>query len=159
MVGALPSVIKLERSEVATMTDEITEKIEIRADDAPAPAWVFSQGVRKGSIIQVSGQGPQDPATGEYLHEGDVKAQTRRTLDNVRAVLNAGGAEVSDVLMFRVYLTKRADFALMNEAYADFIEQYVTDGVKPSRTTVFVELPHEVMLVEIDALAVADNGP
>lgn len=141
------------------MSDEMTETVEIRTDDAPAPAWVFSQGVRKGSIIQVSGQGPQDPATGDYLHAGDVTAQTRRTLENVRAILNAGGADVSDVLMFRVYLTKRADFALMNEAYAEFLAQHLDDGVKPCRTTVFVELPHEAMLVEIDALAVADNGP
>ena len=138
------------------MTASGNPKTEIRTDGAPAPAWVFSQGVRKGPILQVSGQGPQDPATGAYLHEGDVKAQTRRTLDNVRAVLEAGGAQVSDVLMFRVYLTKRADFPLMNEVYGEFIEEHVKDGVKPCRTTVFVELPHEAMLVEIDAQAVVD---
>ena len=131
-----------------------TDKTEVRTDGAPAPAWVFSQGVRKGPILQVSGQGPQDPATGAYLYEGDVKSQTLRTLENVRAVLEAGGASVSDVLMFRVYLTKRADFPLMNEVYARFIEEHVKDGVKPCRTTVFVELPHEAMLVEIDAQAV-----
>lgn len=131
-----------------------TPKTEVRTDGAPAPAWVFSQGVRKGPVLQVSGQGPQDPASGEYLHAGDVKAQTRRTLENVRAVLEAGGASVSDVLMFRVYLTKREDFAAMNEVYGEFIEEHVKDGVKPCRTTVFVELPHEVMLVEIDAQAV-----
>jgi len=136
------------------MSDIATPKTEIRTAGAPAPAWVFSQGVRKGPILQVSGQGPQDPATGAYLHEGDVRAQTRRTLDNVRAVLEAGGAQVCDVLMFRVYLTRRADFAAMNEVYGEFIDEHVTDGVKPCRTTVFVELPHEAMLVEIDAQAV-----
>jgi 2-iminobutanoate/2-iminopropanoate deaminase len=62
---------------------------------------VFSQGVRKGPLLQVSGQGPQDPVSGEYLHAGDVKAQTRRTLENVRAILAAGGAGVEDVVMFR----------------------------------------------------------
>ncbi|WP_234434865.1 MULTISPECIES: hypothetical protein [Streptomyces] len=45
---------------------QTVEKVEIRTDGAPAPAWMFSQGVRKGPILQVSGQGPQDPATGEY---------------------------------------------------------------------------------------------
>ena len=55
--------------------------------------------------------------------------------------------------MFRVYLTKREDFAEMNAAYGDFIAENVTDGELPCRTTVFVDLPHEVMLVEIDALA------
>ncbi|GAB2694706.1 RidA family protein [Kitasatospora kifunensis] len=135
----------------------MSEKIEIRTDGAPAPAWVFSQGVRKGPILQVSGQGPQDPATGAYLHEGDVRAQTRRTLENIKAILAAGGAGVADVVMFRVYLTERALFAPMNEAYAAFIEENLPPGaVKPCRTTVFVELPHEVMLVEIDAQAVLD---
>ncbi|GAA2152868.1 Rid family hydrolase [Kitasatospora kazusensis] len=130
-------------------------KTEVRTTGAPAPAWVFSQGVRKGPILQVSGQGPQDPATSEYLYPGDVKAQTRRTLENVLAVLEAGGATVEDVVMFRVYLTRRADFAAMNEVYGEFIDRHVpAGGVKPCRTTVFVELPHEAMLVEIDAQAV-----
>jgi enamine deaminase RidA (YjgF/YER057c/UK114 family) len=84
-----------------------------------------------------------------------VRAQTRRTLENVKAIVEAGGATVEDVVMFRVYLTARAHFAAMNEAYAEFIAQNVqADGVKPCRTTVFVELPDEQMLVEIDAMAV-----
>jgi enamine deaminase RidA (YjgF/YER057c/UK114 family) len=74
-------------------------------------------------------------------------------LENVKAILAAGSAGVSDVLMFRVYLTKREDFAAMNEVYGEFIEENVDNGQLPCRTTVFVDLPHEVMLVEIDALA------
>lgn len=131
-----------------------TAKIEVRTTGAPAPAWVFSQGVRKGPLLQVSGQGPQDPADGSYLYPGDVRAQTRRTLENVRAVIEAGGATIEDVLMFRVYLTKREDFGPMNEVYGEFINEHVTSGVKPCRTTIFVELPQESMLVEIDAQAV-----
>jgi 2-iminobutanoate/2-iminopropanoate deaminase len=131
----------------------VADKTEIRTDGAPAPAWVFSQGVRKGPLLQVSGQGPQDPVSGEYLHAGDVKAQTRRTLENVKAILTAGGASVEDVVMFRVYLVKREDFPAMNEAYGEFIKENCPSGILPCRTTVFVELPHEVMLVEIDALA------
>jgi enamine deaminase RidA (YjgF/YER057c/UK114 family) len=115
---------------------------------------VFSQGVRKGPILQVSGQGAIDAASGQYVHPGDVKAQTRVTLENVRAILEAGGAGVEDVVMFRVYLTKREDFPAMNEVYAAFLAEHVAGGVLPSRTTVFVDLPHESMLVEIDALAV-----
>ena len=126
----------------------------VRTDAAPAPAHTFSQGVVKGGFLQVSGQGPMDPATNAYIGEGDVRAQTRRTLENVKAILVAGGAGVGDVLMFRVYLTKRGDFAAMNEVYGEFIAENVTSGALPCRTTVFVELPHEVMLVEIDALAV-----
>ena len=125
----------------------------VRTDAAPAPAHTFSQGIRRGGQLQVSGQGPMDPATNTYIGEGDVTVQTRRTLENVKAILQAGGAAVSDVLMFRVYLTKREHFAEMNAAYGDFIAENVTDGELPCRTTVFVDLPHEVMLIEIDALA------
>jgi 2-iminobutanoate/2-iminopropanoate deaminase len=126
----------------------------IRTDDAPPPAHTFSQGIRKRGFLQVSGQGAMDPATGTYIGEGDVREQTRRTLQNVKAILAAGGAGVDDVLMFRVYLTKRADFPAMNEVYAEFLAENVGADQLPCRTTVFVDLPHEVMLVEIDALAV-----
>ncbi|MQY05658.1 RidA family protein [Actinomadura macrotermitis] len=129
------------------------DKTDIRTDGAPAAAWSFSQGVRKGPLLQVSGQGPQDPATGEYVHPGDVKAQTARTLANVKAVLEAGGASVEDVLMLRVYLADRADFPAMNEAYTAFVKENCPSGVLPARTTVIVGLPHPAMLVEIDALA------
>jgi reactive intermediate/imine deaminase len=131
------------------------EKLELRTDGAPAPAWSFSQGVRKGPILQVSGQGPQDPATGEYLYRGDVKAQTTRTLENVKAIIEEGGGTIEDVVMFRVYLTTREHFAAMNEAYGEFIAANIAEGaVMPCRTTVFVGLPQEAMLVEIDAQAV-----
>jgi reactive intermediate/imine deaminase len=134
-----------------------SEKVEIRTDGAPAPMPVFSQGVRKGPILQVSGQGGEDPATGDYVAPGDVKAQTARTLLNVKAVVEAGGGTIDDVVMFRVYLTTRDHFAAMNEAYTEFLAANLSEGgVKPSRTTVFVELPKASMLVEIDALAVVD---
>jgi len=126
----------------------------VRTENAPAPAHTFSQGVKKGGLFQVSGQGPMDPATNQYIGEGDVKVQTLRTLENIKAILEAGGSSVEDVMMFRVYLTKREHFSEMNDAYAEFIEANVPSGQLPSRTTVFVDLPHEVMLVEIDALAV-----
>ncbi|PSK97405.1 reactive intermediate/imine deaminase [Murinocardiopsis flavida] len=133
----------------------MSDKTAVRTDEAPAPAHTFSQGVRKGPVLQVSGQGPVDPATSEYLYPGDVKAQTLRTLENVAAIVRAGGATFDDVVMLRVYLTKREDFALMNEAYGEFIGTAISEGgVLPARTTVFTGLPREEMLVEIDALAV-----
>jgi 2-iminobutanoate/2-iminopropanoate deaminase len=134
----------------------MTSKVVVDATDAPRPAHTFSQGVRKGGFLQVSGQGPMDPRTNAYIGAGDVGAQTRRTLENIRAILEAGGASVEDVVMFRVYLTTRDDFAAMNEAYGQFVTEHVPSGRLPCRTTVFVGLPHEVMLVEIDALAVLD---
>ncbi|MGH8876022.1 MAG: RidA family protein [Stackebrandtia sp.] len=132
----------------------MSDKIAVTTDAAPAPAHTFSQGVRKGPILQVSGQGPVDPASGEYLFRGDVGAQTTRTLTNVAAIVAAAGASFDDVIMLRVYLTKREDFAAMNEAYGRFLAAHVTDGVLPCRTTVFTGLPREEMLVEIDAQAV-----
>lgn len=132
----------------------MTIKHRIETTSAPAPAHTFSQGVRKGPLLQVSGQGPVDPATSEYLHPGDVAAQTTRTLRNVLAIVEAGGATFEDVVMLRVYLTTRDDFAAMNEAYGAFVTEHVPSGVLPARTTVFTGLPREEMLVEIDALAV-----
>lgn len=132
----------------------MTDRIAVTTTRAPAPAHTFSQGVRRGPFLQVSGQGPVDPETNEYLHPGDVKAQTERTLRNVEAVLAAGGAGFDDVMMLRVYLTTRDDFAAMNEAYGEFLATRVASGVLPARTTVFAGLPRAEMLVEIDAFAV-----
>jgi len=132
----------------------MTDRTAISTTDAPAPAHTFSQGVKRGPFVQVSGQGPVDPATNEYLFPGDVAAQTTRTLQNVEAILAAGGATFDDVMMLRVYLTTRDDFAAMNDAYGAFIAPRVASGVLPARTTVFTGLPRAEMLVEIDALAV-----
>ncbi|MFF3224213.1 RidA family protein [Nocardia suismassiliense] len=132
----------------------MSEKIAVRTTDAPAPAHTFSQGVRKGPFVQVSGQGPVDPITNEYLYPGDVAAQTIRTLQNVKAIVDASGATFDDVVMLRVYLTTRDDFAAMNEAYGEFVSANTTGDVLPSRTTVFTGLPRAEMLVEIDAIAI-----
>ena len=132
----------------------MSDKTAVSTTDAPPPMPVFSQGVRKGNILQVSGQGSVDPATGEFVFTGDVKGQTTRVLQNIEAILKAGGASIDDVVMLRVYLTQREDFAAMNEAYAEFVSTRTPSGVLPSRTTVFTGLPLPDMLVEIDALAV-----
>jgi reactive intermediate/imine deaminase len=132
----------------------MSDKTAVSTTDAPAPMPVFSQGVRKGNILQVSGQGSVDPASGEFVFTGDVKGQTTRVLQNIEAILEAGGASIDDVVMLRVYLTTRDDFAAMNEAYGEFMSTRTPSGVLPSRTTVFTGLPLPDMLVEIDALAV-----
>lgn len=119
---------------------------------------VFSQGVRKAQLLQVSGQGGVDPSTGAYPSLEDVGAQTTQTLRNVLAILEAGGATMDDVVMLRIYLTKREHFAAMNEAYTGFLtSERVPSGILPARTTVFVGLPLPEMLIEIDALAVLED--
>ena len=135
----------------------MSSKEIVFTENAPAPAHTFSQGVKKGGLFQVSGQGPMDPETNQYIGDGDVRVQTRRTLENVKAILEAGASSVEDVVMFRVYLTKREDFAVMNDAYGEFVSTRVKSGVLPARTTVFTGLPREEMLVEIDAFAVTGD--
>ena len=119
----------------------------IQTDRAPQPVASYSQAVQAGNLLQVAGQVGIDPATGELVGD-EVGEQTRQTLDNLVAVLEAAGATLRDVIMVRVYLTDRAHFAAMNEIYAGYVGEPF-----PARTTVFVGLA-EGMLVEIDALAV-----
>lgn len=125
----------------------MSEKIAISTAKAPKPAADYSQGVRKGGILQVAGQVPIDPSTGEIAGK-TVEEQTRRTLENVKAVLDEAGASFDDVVMLRVYLTEREHFAPMNSVYQEFVSEPF-----PARTTLFVGLA-EGLLVEIDALAV-----
>ncbi|MBW4719871.1 RidA family protein [Saccharothrix obliqua] len=126
-------------------------KTEIRTANAPTPVASFSQGVRKGNVLQVAGQVGFDPATGEIVGE-TVAEQTKQALANIVAVLEAGGASLDDVLMMRVYLTDAAHFGEMNDAY----NEVVTQLPYPARTTVYVGLPAG-LLVEIDALAVVGD--
>jgi reactive intermediate/imine deaminase len=128
-------------------------KTEIRTDDAPTPVAAFTQGVRKGGVVQVAGQVGIDPGTGQVVGTG-VGEQARRALDNVTAVLAAGGAGWDDVVMVRVYLTDTTHFAELNGVYGEFMADRVTTPY-PARTTVYVGLPTG-LLVEIDALAVLD---
>jgi 2-iminobutanoate/2-iminopropanoate deaminase len=124
-------------------------KTAISTPDAPAPVASYSQAVRKGPILQVAGQGPVDPATGQFVGPG-VGEQTRQVMRNIQSILSAAGADFDDVMMMRVYLTDASHFAAMNEAYSTFVSEPF-----PARTTVYVGLPAG-MLVEIDALAVID---
>ncbi|MGH3663685.1 MAG: RidA family protein [Micromonosporaceae bacterium] len=118
----------------------------VQTSAAPPPVASYSQGVRFGDMFQVAGQGPKDSATGRYV-EGGIKEQTRQTLENVRHILTAAGGSFADVVMVRIYLADRDDFALMNEVYAEYVSEPF-----PARTTVYVGLPPD-MLVEIDVLA------
>lgn len=134
----------------------MTEKTAITPDTHTAPPAKFSHGVRKGNILQVAGQvgflphvdgQPPTPA-GPGLRE-----QTLQTLENVRSVLEAGGASWDDVMMIRVYLTDTGHFAEMNGIYNTYFEEQGLKEAPAARTTVYVGLPAP-LLIEIDALAV-----
>jgi reactive intermediate/imine deaminase len=97
-------------------------KITIQTDRAPAAIGTYSQAVRHGDLVFLSGQIPLVPATMELL-EGDFEARARQVFDNLRAVVEAAGGSMHQVLKVNVYLTNLADFATVNTVMADFFEQ------------------------------------
>ena len=114
---------------------------------APKAIGPYSPAVRAGQLLFVSGQVALDPATGAMV-DGDVAAQTRRVLDNVGALLTAGGRSFADVVRTTIFLADMNDFAAMNEAYATY---FTTPA--PARATVQVSrLPRDAR-VEIDVIA------
>ncbi|MGD0458098.1 MAG: RidA family protein [Terriglobia bacterium] len=121
----------------------------ISTSKAPAALGPYSQAIRCGDLIFVSGQIPIDPATSQVVGD-DVAAQTERVLKNLAAILEAAGASLGQVLKTTVYLRDLNDFGKMNEVYARFFSEQ-----PPARATVQVaRLPRDVS-VEIEAVAAA----
>lgn len=119
----------------------------ISTDQAPAAIGPYSQAVRAGNLLFVSGQIPVDPATGEVV-EATIQAQAQRSLENVKAVLAAAGASLDNVVKTTVFLKDMDDFVEMNRIYKTF---FTADC--PARSAVQVaKLPKDV-LVEIEAIA------
>jgi 2-iminobutanoate/2-iminopropanoate deaminase len=119
----------------------------ISTQAAPAAIGPYSQAIRAGDFLFVSGQIPLDPASGALV-QGDVTTQSRRVLENLAGILQAAGASFDRVVKTTVYLADMADFPAMNEVYAGF---FPTSA--PARATVQVSrLPRDVR-VEIDAVA------
>jgi 2-iminobutanoate/2-iminopropanoate deaminase len=121
----------------------------ITTRDAPAAIGPYSQGVRAGGLVFVSGQIPLDPTTGQMV-AGDVSAQTARVLQNLEAVLAAAGCTFAEVVRTTIFLVDLGHFAVVNDIYArSFVAPY------PARVTVQVAALPRGALVEIDAIAVA----
>ena len=122
-------------------------KQAVSSSDAPKAIGPYSQAVRAGQLLFVSGQVPLDPATGQIV-SGDISAQTHRVFDNLGAVLKAGGRSFADVVRTTVFLADMNDFAAVNEVYGTyFSEPY------PARATVQVaRLPKDAR-IEIDVIA------
>ncbi|MBI2838365.1 MAG: RidA family protein [Acidobacteria bacterium] len=124
------------------------QKTVIRTPSAPAAIGPYSQAVRTGSFLFLSGQIALDPATGQIV-EGGIDAQVERVLKNIEAVLQAAGATTTDVVKTTLFLASMDDFSKVNEIYG----RYFTDS-PPARSTVEVSrLPRNV-LFEMDAIAV-----
>lgn len=120
-------------------------KRQISTTTGASPIGAYSQGLRAGGFIFVSGQGPLDPATGKIVGE-TIEDQTARVLENIKAVLEAGGANMADVVKVTAHLSDLALFESYNKVYATYFPD-----PKPTRTTVGSQLPG--ILVEIDAIA------
>lgn len=119
----------------------------VSTSSAPKAIGPYSQAIRAGSLLFVSGQVPIDPATGNLI-EGDIAAQTRRVFDNIGAILDAAGASFDHVVRTTVYLADMNDFAAMNEVYGTYFS-----SPAPARATVqAARLPKDAR-VEIDVIA------
>ena len=122
----------------------------IQTDKAPAAIGPYSQGVKAtaGEVLFTAGQIPMDPETGELVN-GDIQVQTRRALENVKAVVEAGGSSLDNVIKVTVFLRDMNDFAAMNEVYSEYFKEN-----PPARSAVQVaRLPKDVG-IEIECLAV-----
>ena len=122
----------------------------VSTDQAPAAIGPYSQAVRRGSFVFLSGQIPLDPATGQLV-EGDIAAQARRVFDNLRAVCTAAGGSFDDVVRVGIYLTDLGDFAAVNAVMAENFQ-----APFPARSTIEVSALPRGAHVEVDAILAFD---
>jgi len=122
----------------------------ITTDGAPAPIGPYVQGVRVGNLIFTAGQGALDPISGQTV-PGGIKEQTERTLENLKAILEAGGSSLGQAVKATVFLKDMNDFAAMNAVYASYFGN--DEDTLPVRSTVEVSRLPRNMLVEIELVA------
>lgn len=126
---------------------------ELRTRAAPAPVGPYSQAVEHAGWIYLSGQIPLDPGSGRIV-PGEIEEQTRRVLDNLRAVLESAGASLACVVRTTIYLVDLSLFPRVNAVYAE----YFADWPRPARSTVQVAALPLGAAVEIDAIARAPQA-
>ena len=119
----------------------------IHTEKAPKAIGPYSQAIKVGNLVFASGQVPIVPATGEFV-EGGVQEQTRQALTNAQAILEEAGTSLKNVVKTTVYLSDMANFAAMNEVYAEFFTQPY-----PARSAVAVKALPKGALVEVECIA------
>ena len=122
-------------------------KSAVSAPDAPGAIGPYSHAIRTGQLLFISGQVPIDPATGNLI-DGDISAQTQRVMNNLDAVLKAGGLSFQHVVRTTIFLADMTDFAAVNAIYGTFFSEPY-----PARATVQVSRLPKDARVEIDAIA------
>lgn len=124
----------------------------VHSERAPAAIGPYSQAVRCGSTVYLSGQIPLDPATMQLV-EGDIAAQARRVFDNLRAVCEAAGGSLAQIARIGIYLTDLNDFAQVNAVMQEYFQ-----APFPARSTIGVAALPRGAEVEVDAILVLDAG-
>ena len=122
----------------------------IHTDRAPAAIGPYSQAVRAGNTVYLSGQIPLDPASGELV-PGDIQVQVRRAFDNLRAVCEAAGGSLDEVARLGLYVTDLADFAAVNAVMAEYF-----GTPYPARSTIQVSALPKAAAFEVDAVLVLE---
>ena len=118
---------------------------------APAAIGPYSQGIKAGNLLFISGQIPIDPTTGALIEAKDIPSQTRRVLQNIQQILSSGGATIDNVVRTTVFLKDMNDFVEMNKVYGEFFKE-----AAPARATVEVARLPKDAAVEIDCIAVVE---
>jgi len=126
------------------------ERKVIQSSDAPKPIGPYSQAIEAGGFVFCSGQIPLDPQTG-LLIKGEIRAQTRRILDNFEAVLMAAGSSLAQTVKLTVYLTQMSDFEALNQVLAERFPEN-----PPARAVVQVSALPKGASVEMDLIAVKE---
>jgi len=119
----------------------------IKTEKAPLPIGPYSQAIKAGNFLFVSGQPPLDPKT-KKVTDGDIEIQTKQTIENVKAILAASGMSLGNVVRVGVFLRDMKDFKKMNEVYSAYFKDH-----PPARTTVQAHLPAPEWLIEMDVIA------
>jgi 2-iminobutanoate/2-iminopropanoate deaminase len=122
-------------------------KQQITTTSGASPVGPYSQGLRVGDFIFVSGQGPLDPMTGKIVGE-TIEEQTVRVLENVKVILEAGGATMADVVKANAFLSDISFFEPYNKIYGSYFPD-----PRPTRTTMVCQPPIKGILIEIEVIA------
>jgi 2-iminobutanoate/2-iminopropanoate deaminase len=128
------------------------KKVIIKTQKAPSAIGPYSQAIRTGNLLFLSGQISINPENNEFM-DGDIEIQTKQVLENIKAILEAGGSSLKNVVKVTIFLRNIEDFALVNKIYSKYFEDSL-----PARACVEVSNLPKNAKIEIDAIAIKNNN-